>query len=49
MPINSSAYISDHSDLQVACGQFHLHAFGALEVRCLSLMVTTLEHYTIDG
>ena len=34
---------------QVSGGQFRISAFGREDFRCLSLLITTLVHYTYDG
>jgi hypothetical protein len=33
----------------VSGGQLKITSFGAEEVRCLSLLVTTIAHFTSDG
>ena len=37
------------ADFQVFGGQLHIDSFGAEEVRCLSLLLTTIAHNTSDG
>lgn len=51
--IYSQRYIGDHvvspMDFQVFGGQLWISSFGAEEVRCLSLLVTTISHSSNDG
>ena len=37
------------ADFQVFGGQLCISSFGPEEVRCLSLLLTTIAHYTSDG
>jgi hypothetical protein len=37
------------ADFQVSGGQLRITSFGAEEVRCLSLLVMTIAHFTSDG
>ena len=37
------------TDFQVSGGQLKIASFDAEEVRCLSLLVTTIAHFTSDG
>ena len=41
--------IVEPTEFQVASGQLLIDSFGREEVRCLSLIVTELAHYTFDG
>ena len=51
--VYSERYISANilfpSDFQVSRGQLHIGAFGSQEVRCLSLLISTISHNTNDG
>ena len=44
-----SANIFSPSDFQVSGGQLRIAAFGSEEVRCLSLLISTISHNTSDG
>ena len=48
----SQRYISvdilSPTDFQVSGGQLHIASFGAEEVRCLSLLLSTIAHHTSD-
>ena len=41
--------IDEPIDFQVTSGQLHIDSFDREEVRCLSLIVMKLTHYTSDG
>ena len=51
--VYSQRYISvdmqSPSDLQVFGGQLRIGGFGSEEVRCLSLLISTISHNTSDG
>ena len=44
-----SADILSPSDFQVSEVQLRIGAFGIQEVRCLSLLISTISHNTSDG
>ena len=44
-----STDIVEPTEFQVAGGQLQIDSFGREEVKCLSLIETTLEHYTFNG
>jgi hypothetical protein len=41
--------IPSPGDFQVAGGQLWITSFGAEDVRCLSLLLSTISHFTGDG
>jgi hypothetical protein len=41
--------IVEPTEFHVVGGQLQIDSFGREEVRCLSLIVTELAHYTFDG
>ena len=51
--VYSQRYISTNIlsplDFQVSGGQLCIGAFGSEEVRCLSLLISTISHNTSDG
>ena len=42
------ANVLSPAELRVAGGQLHIGAFGSQEVRCLSLLISTISHNTSD-
>jgi hypothetical protein len=41
--------IPSPGDFQVVGGQLLIASFGAKDIRCLSLLLSTISHFTVDG